>query len=80
MGRVDTMSKQDRRKDFYPGYRSWFKPFRYNQRVKIPIFILDYETHSQWEDAYESYSQYENRDQHKAKLINGIQIYFLDSY
>lgn len=78
MGRVDTMSKQDRRKAFYLGYRSWFKPFRYNQRDKIPIFILDYETHSQWEDAYESYSQYENRDQNKAKLINGIQIYFLD--
>ncbi|MHA2243589.1 MAG: 3'-5' exonuclease [Candidatus Hodarchaeales archaeon] len=72
------MSKQDRRMAFYPGYRSWFNPFRYNQRLKIFIFILDYETQSQWEDTYESYSQYENRDQKKPKLINGIQIYFLD--
>ena len=72
------MSKPRRTKTFHPGYRSWFQPFRYNEREKIPIFILDYETHSQWEDTYDSVSQYEDTEYSKAKLINGIQIYFLD--
>ncbi len=67
-----------RSRSFHAGYRSWFQPFRYNEREKIPIFILDYETHSQWEDAYEPYPQYEDREYSKSKLINGIQIYFLD--
>lgn len=66
------------RKTFNIGYRSWFKPFLYNQRVKTPIFILDYETHSQWEDSDSGYSEYENRELNNRKLINGIQIYFLD--
>lgn len=72
------MSKQGQRRYSYLGYRSWFKPFRYNQRLKIPIFILDYETHSQWEDLSEDYSQYENEEKIKSKLVNGIQIFFLD--
>lgn len=72
------MSKQGQMKSFNPGYRSWFTPFRYNQRGQIPIFILDYETHSEWEDTYEEYPQYENREYGKSTLINGIQIYFLD--
>ncbi|MFX0125888.1 MAG: 3'-5' exonuclease, partial [Candidatus Hodarchaeota archaeon] len=72
------MSKSGQPRSFHTGYRSWFQPFRYNEREKIPIFILDYETHSQWEDAYDPYTQYENRDLNKSKLINGIQIYFLD--
>ncbi|MFX0206480.1 MAG: 3'-5' exonuclease, partial [Candidatus Hodarchaeota archaeon] len=54
------------------------QPFRYNEREQIPIFILDYETHSQWEHAYESYPQYEDREYTKSKLVNGIQIYFLN--
>ncbi|MFW9906100.1 MAG: 3'-5' exonuclease, partial [Candidatus Thorarchaeota archaeon] len=72
------MSKSRRSRSFHIGYRSWFRPFRYNERELIPIFILDYETHSQWEDAYESYPQYEDGEYTKSKLVNGIQIYFLD--
>ena len=72
------MSKSGRSRTFHTGYRSWFQPFRYNERETIPIFILDYETHSQWEDAYESYPQYEDREYTKSRLVNGIQIYFLD--
>jgi DNA polymerase elongation subunit (family B) len=72
------MSKSGRSRSFHAGYRSWFQPFRYNERERIPVFILDYETHSQWEDAYESNPQYEDREYSKSKLINGIQIYFLD--
>ncbi|MFX1282471.1 MAG: 3'-5' exonuclease [Promethearchaeota archaeon] len=72
------MSNQGRTKTFYQGYRSWFQPFRYNEREKIPIFVLDYETHSQWEDTHDYTSQYEDREYSKTKLINGIQIYFLD--
>ena len=72
------MSKSGQSRSFHAGYRSWFQPFRYNEREQIPIFILDYETHSQWEDAYESYPQYGDREYSKSKLVNGIQIYFLD--
>ncbi|UCG02066.1 MAG: hypothetical protein JSW11_21040 [Candidatus Heimdallarchaeota archaeon] len=72
------MSKTPRSRSFHAGYRSWFQPFRYNERERIPIFILDYETHSQWEDTYETNPQYENRKFNKSQLINGIQIYFLD--
>ena len=72
------MSKSGQSWTFHSGYRSWFQPFRYNEREKIPIFILDYETHSQWEDAYDSYPQYEDRHYSKSKIVNGIQIYFLD--
>ena len=62
------MSKS-RSEPSYAGYRSWFHSFLYNQRVNTPIFILDFETHSQWTDSY---------DNQESKLVNGIQIYFLD--
>ncbi|MHA2204017.1 MAG: hypothetical protein ACW991_10050, partial [Candidatus Hodarchaeales archaeon] len=64
------MSKSGRSRSFHAGYRSWFQPFRYNERVKTPIFILDYETHSQWEDTYDTSPQYEDREYSKSKLIN----------
>ena len=72
------MSKPGRTRSFHSGYRNWFRPYIYNERVKIPIFVLDYETSSHWEDISDTYSQYENREYHNSKLINGIQIYFLD--
>ena len=63
----------------YDGYRSWFEAFRFNQRLTLPIFILDYETSSFWKKNNEEYSEY-NNDQYQArsKLINGIQVYFID--
>ncbi|MHA2292922.1 MAG: 3'-5' exonuclease [Candidatus Hodarchaeales archaeon] len=72
------MSRPSRKTTSYSGYRSWFQSFLYNQQENIPIFILDYETHSQWEDVNDEYSGYENSEHSKSKLINGIQIYFLD--
>lgn len=64
---------------FNVGYRSWFRPFRYNQKVTIPIFILDYETASFWEEQYDDYLDHEKeRVQANTQLINGIQVYFLD--
>ncbi len=63
------MSKPSRQQFSYAGYRSWFQSFLYNQRINIPIFILDFETHSYWEDTYEN---------QRSKLVNGIEIYFLD--
>ncbi len=62
------------------GYRSWFKPFRYNQQLIQPIFILDYEATSRKEDTYEPYFDSEDSYESgsKKRTINGIQIYFLD--
>ncbi|MHA2303874.1 MAG: 3'-5' exonuclease [Candidatus Hodarchaeales archaeon] len=71
------MFKPDQRTFSKTGYRDWFESFLYNQRKKMPIFILDYETHSLWEETYDSYDEVENQNR-KSKLINGIQIYFLD--
>ncbi|MFX0067212.1 MAG: 3'-5' exonuclease, partial [Candidatus Hermodarchaeota archaeon] len=66
-------------KTFNVGYRSWFQPFRYNQRVNLPIFVLDYETASFWEEQYDDYLDHENKGiQANTQLVNGIQVYFLD--
>jgi len=77
--RGEKMSKSDRSSYFNTGYRDWFQSFRYKKRLSIPIFILDYETHSLWEETYESYDDFENQDTKRgSNLVNGIQIYFLD--
>ncbi len=73
------MYKSDHRTFSNTGYRKWFESFLYNQRQSMPIFILDYETHSIWEDTYDSYDDFEDQNEkRKSKQINGIQIYFLD--
>ena len=64
---------------FHQGYRNWFQSYRYGKQMSIPIFILDFEPDSHWEDQYEGYSEYEEDNfKRKSRLINGIQIYFLD--
>ncbi|MHA1512764.1 MAG: 3'-5' exonuclease [Candidatus Hodarchaeales archaeon] len=74
------MSSSEKHRTFNPGYRSWFQSFHYNQRVTLPIFILDFESSSKREEEYESYSDEDNYSEmgKSRKIINGIQIYFLD--
>jgi len=77
--RGEKMSKSERKSYFNTGYRDWFKSFRYKKRLGIPIFILDYETHSLWEETFESYDDFENQNTNRrSNLVNGIQIFFLD--
>ncbi|MHA1444655.1 MAG: hypothetical protein ACTSR4_07900, partial [Candidatus Hodarchaeales archaeon] len=54
------MSSSEKHRTFNPGYRSWFQSFHYNQRVTLPIFILDFESSSKREEEYESYSDEDN--------------------
>ena len=74
------MSSSEFRRTSNPGYRTWFESFQYNQRVTLPIFVLDFETNSKREEVNASYS---DDDDYSDKgrnwnTINGIQIYFLD--
>ncbi|MHA2094976.1 MAG: 3'-5' exonuclease, partial [Candidatus Hodarchaeales archaeon] len=71
-------SGQDRAVSY--GYRSWFRPYRYNQQVDLPIFILDFEATSRKDETYES-SFDSDESFHSGgnqRTINGVQVYFLD--
>ncbi len=74
------MSSSKKRRTFNPGYRSWFESFQYNQRLTLPIFILDFESSSRREEESESYSDEDDYSEmgKNRKIINGVQIYFLD--
>ncbi|MFW9855614.1 MAG: 3'-5' exonuclease [Candidatus Thorarchaeota archaeon] len=74
------MASASRDSSSFPGYRSWFKPFRYRQRVRTPIFILDFEPDSKWEESQNTgfYDQDSPETGARGNRINGIQIYFLD--
>ena len=74
------MSSSEKRRTFSPGYRSWFQAFQYNQRITLPIFILDFESSSRREEEYDTYSDEDNYSEtgKSQRIINGIQIYFLD--
>jgi DNA polymerase elongation subunit (family B) len=74
------MASSGQRKNYNPGYRSWFRPYEFNQRVTTSLFILDFEATSRREeisDSYEESDSYVNT-QEKSKNVNGIQIFFID--
>ena len=52
---VDYMASSGQDRAVSHGYRSWFQPYRYNQQVDIPIFILDYESTSRKDEMEFSY-------------------------
>ncbi|MHA2239946.1 MAG: 3'-5' exonuclease, partial [Candidatus Hodarchaeales archaeon] len=74
------MASSGRRKDYFQGYRSWFRRYRFNQRVNTSLFILDFEATSRKEERYDSYAATDSyaESKEKTKIINGIQIYFID--
>ncbi len=73
------MASSQRRNETFLGYRSWFDAFRFNERISLPIFILDYQTSSFWKENEETINEYETDQNHsRSMLINGIQIFFLD--
>jgi DNA polymerase elongation subunit (family B) len=74
------MSSSENRRTFNQGYRSWFKSFHYKQQKTIPIFILDFETSSRRDEEDEPDFDEDNYSEmgKSRKIINGIQIYFLD--
>lgn len=77
---MQSLTKVSRNFRSNTGYRSWFQPFRFNQRKSLSIFVLDFETHSFREEEFEdSFDFEEGMTQARTKLVNGIQIYFLDS-
>ena len=74
------MASSGQRKSYNPGYRSWFRSYRFNQKVNTSLFILDFEATSRKEENDGSYTEsnsYVNTKE-KSKNINGIQIFFLD--
>ncbi|MFW9778618.1 MAG: 3'-5' exonuclease [Candidatus Heimdallarchaeota archaeon] len=74
------MASASRDSSSFQGYRSWFKPFRYRQRTRTPIFVLDFESDSKWEESHiaEFYDSDSPETGGRGNRINGIQIYFLD--
>ena len=50
------MSSSEFRRTSNPGYRTWFESFQYNQRLTLPIFILDFEATSRREEDQDLYS------------------------
>ena len=74
------MSSSEYRRTSNPGYRLWFKPYEYKERVTESIFILDFETSSRREEEEISFSdsdEYTGK-RTRSRTINGIQIYFID--
>ncbi len=74
------MASSGRNRGANHGYRSWFPPYRYNQQVDQPIFILDYEAKSKKDETFEP--SFDSEDDYQSggntRTINGVQVYFLD--